>query len=182
MLSLAVLFWCTKSAEDVATKQQPLNGRNVSPLKGTKDVSLLETAISDALIWVEPAGNTTRFSLTEHWQWIWALTHASLATFSFLQRTYTRGNYWPYNKTTMHYSICQTHTCEQAIKCWIFCCLTCNRSILQQHWNFLWITACDSLQDVREKYSTVCSVWVWMEMLMQQWRPESKLDRINSGS
>ena len=23
---------------------------------------------------------------------------------------------------------------------------------------------------------------VWMEMLMQPWRPESKLDRINSGS
>jgi len=36
------------------------------PLNGTKDVSLLETVISEALIWVVSAGSTTRFSLTEH--------------------------------------------------------------------------------------------------------------------
>jgi len=57
------------------------------PLNGTKDVSLLETAISEALIWVESAGSTTRLSLTEHWQWICALTQASFATFIFLHST-----------------------------------------------------------------------------------------------
>jgi len=56
------------------------------PLNGTKDVSLLAAA---TLIWVESAGNTTRFSLTEHWQWICALTHASFATFSFFLQTTT---------------------------------------------------------------------------------------------